>query len=71
MCALIKAGVVDGDYGLYLAAHPQTAKLLDEMAKPVANMLATTYWSCVPFAFGAGRFVKYKLEPTIKGGSVP
>ena len=44
---------------------PQTAKLLDEMAKPVASTLGTAYWSCVPFAFGAKRFVKYKLEPTI------
>jgi L-Lysine epsilon oxidase N-terminal/L-lysine epsilon oxidase C-terminal domain len=65
MCAFTKAGVVDGDYGPYLAAHPETAKLLDEMAKPVASTLATAYWSCVPFAFGSGRFVKYKLEPTI------
>jgi hypothetical protein len=65
MCAFTKAGVVDGDYGPYLAAHPDTAKLLDEMAKPVASTLATAYWSCVPFAFGSGRFVKYKLEPTL------
>lgn len=63
MCEFTKAGVVDGDYGPYLAAHPETAKLLDEMAKPVASVLATSYWSCVPFAFGANRFVKYKLEP--------
>ncbi len=65
MCAFTKAGVVDGDYGPYLAAHPITAKLLDEMAKPVASVLGTNYWSCVPFHFGAGRFVKYKLEPTL------
>jgi hypothetical protein len=65
MCAFTKAGVVDGNYDPYLAAHPETANLLDEMAKPVASTLGTAYWSCVPFAFGAGRFVKYKLEPTI------
>jgi hypothetical protein len=65
MCAFTKAGVVDGDYNTYLAAHPATARLLDEMAKPVASPLATAYWSCVPFAFGADRFVKYKLEPTV------
>ncbi|MGH6918229.1 MAG: LodA/GoxA family CTQ-dependent oxidase, partial [Geminicoccaceae bacterium] len=65
MCAFTKAGVVDGDYDPYLAAHPETARLLDEMAKPVASLLASAYWSCVPFAFGADRFVKYKLEPTI------
>ena len=62
MCAFTKAGVVDGDYGPYLAAHPETAKLLDEMSKPVSSVLATTYWSGVPFTFGAHRYVKYKLE---------
>jgi hypothetical protein len=65
MCAFTKAGVVDGDYGPYLAAHPETAKLLDEMAKPVASVLAAAYWSGLPFAFGPGRYVKYKLEPTV------
>lgn len=65
MCAFTKAGVVDGNYDPYLAAHPQTAKLLDEMAKPVASTLGTAYWSCIPFAFGAGRTVKYKLEPEL------
>lgn len=65
MCAFTKAGVVDGDYGPYLAAHPETAKLLDEMAKPVASTLATAYWSCLPFGFGAKRFVKYKLDSAI------
>ena len=67
MCAFTKAGVVDGNYDPYLAAHPDTAKILDEMAKPVASTLGTAYWSCVPFAFGAKRFVKYKLQPTIDG----
>jgi hypothetical protein len=62
MCAFTKAGVVDGDYGPYLAAHPVTARLLDEMARPVTSVLATGYWSCVPFAFGPERYVKYKLE---------
>ena len=65
MCAFTKAGVVDGDYGPYLASHPDTARLLDEMSKPVASTLATAYWSCLPFAFGTNRFVKYKLEPVI------
>jgi hypothetical protein len=57
MCAFTKAGVVDGDYGPYLTAHPVTARLLDEMAKPINSVLATDYWSCVPFAFGPGRYV--------------
>src|SRR4051794_18264284 len=35
MCEFTKAGVVDGDYGPYLAAHPTTARILDEMSKVV------------------------------------
>jgi len=33
MCEFTRAGVVNGDYGPYLAAHPQTARLLDQMAQ--------------------------------------
>jgi hypothetical protein len=40
------------------------------MAKPVASTLATAYWSGVPFAFGADRIVKYKLEPTLDTGPI-
>lgn len=65
MCAFTRAGVVDHDYGPYLAAHPTTAKLLDEMAKPVASVLDARYWSGVPFRFGGQQFAKYKLEPTV------
>jgi hypothetical protein len=65
MCEFTKAGVVDGDYDTYLKAHPKTAQLLDEMARPVGSVLATPYYSGLPFAFGPGRYVKYKLEPTI------
>ncbi len=71
MCEFTKAGVVDGDYDTYLNAHPATAKILDEMAKPVASVLGIDYWSCVPFAFGAGRYVKYKLEPVEHTGPIP
>lgn len=65
MCAFTRAGVVEHNYPGYLDSHPETAKLLAEMAKPVGSVLASDYWSGVPFAFGPGRFVKYKLEPTI------
>jgi L-Lysine epsilon oxidase N-terminal/L-lysine epsilon oxidase C-terminal domain len=65
MCEFTQAGVIGGDYGPYLAAHPETARILNDMAKPVASVLATPYWSGLPFAFGGDRFVKYKLEPTI------
>lgn len=63
MCEFTKAGVVDGDYDPYLKAHPKTSELLDAMAKPVASVLASAYWSGLPFQFGPNEYVKYKLEP--------
>ena len=63
MCEFTRAGVVEGDYDPYLKAHPKTARLLEEMAKPVASVLDTAYWSGLPFSFGPGQYVKYKLEP--------
>lgn len=65
MCAFTRAGVVEGDYDSYLRKHPKTKKILDEMAKPVGSVLASPYWSCIPFSFGPHQYVKYKLEPTI------
>jgi L-Lysine epsilon oxidase N-terminal/L-lysine epsilon oxidase C-terminal domain len=65
MCEFTQAGVIGGDYGPYLAAHPETARILNDMAKPVGSVLASPYWSCLPFSFGSERFVKYKLEPTV------
>ncbi|MGH2943721.1 MAG: LodA/GoxA family CTQ-dependent oxidase, partial [Solirubrobacteraceae bacterium] len=67
MCEFTEAGVVHGDYGPYLAAHPKTARILDEMAKVVPSVLQTDYWSGLPYAFGHDRHVKYKLVPA--GGS--
>ncbi|MGR0304390.1 LodA/GoxA family CTQ-dependent oxidase [Acinetobacter beijerinckii] len=64
MCEFTKAGVVDGDYTPYLNAHPKTSELLDAMAKPVASVLVSPYWSGLPFHFGENQYVKYKLEPT-------
>lgn len=66
MCEFTKAGVVDGDTQAYLDRHPRTAEILKQMAKPVGSVLATPYWSGLPFAFGPDRFVKYKLEPTVE-----
>lgn len=63
MCEFTKAGVVQGDYDPYLASHPDTKRILDEMQKVELSVLTATYWSVLPYAFGAGRFVKYKLEP--------
>jgi catalase len=63
MCEFTRAGVIDGDYGPYLQAHPATAAILDQMAKPVASVLGTAYWSVVPFRLGQDRVIKYKLQP--------
>lgn len=63
MCEFTKAGVVGGDYGPYLKAHPETNRILNEMNKVELSVLTATYWSVLPYAFGKGHFVKYKLEP--------
>jgi hypothetical protein len=41
----------------------ETKKILDAMEKAVSSVLTTPYWSGLPYAFGKGRYVKYKLEP--------
>lgn len=63
MCEFTKAGVVDGSYTPYLRTHPETDKILKAMQKVELSVLTTTYWSVLPYAFGEGRYVKYKLEP--------
>ena len=62
MCAFTKA-TFEGREREYLAAHPVTDAVLKDMQKVVESTLATSYWSVLPYAFGPGRFVKYKLEP--------
>lgn len=68
MCEFTKAGVVDADYPAYLAAHPKTASIIDAMSKVVPSVLESEYWSGLPYAFGDGRHVKYKLVPSGGGG---
>jgi L-Lysine epsilon oxidase N-terminal/L-lysine epsilon oxidase C-terminal domain len=73
MCEFTQAGVIGHNYDPYLEAHPETARLLDEMKKPVGSLLGSPYWSGLPFLFGKDalgkdRYVKYKLEPVL---SVP
>lgn len=67
-CEFTHAGVVEGDYGPYLAAHPTTSRILDEMQHVVPSVLGTDYWSGLPYAFGEGRHVKYKLAPAGAAG---
>jgi hypothetical protein len=62
MCAFTKASF-EGKDAEYLAAHPVTDAVLKDMQKVVPSALETPYWSVLPYAFGAKRYVKYKLEP--------
>jgi hypothetical protein len=71
MCEFTEAGVVGGDYDLYLRKHPETARILKEMAKVVDSILTISYWSGLPYSFGADRYVKYKLEPEQLEGTQP
>lgn len=70
MCEFTYAGVVQGDYDPYLAAHPTTDRILKEMARVEGSALTTTYWSVLPFKLG-DRFVKYKLAPETPPANVP
>jgi hypothetical protein len=71
MCEFTEAGVVGGSYDPYLRKHPETARLLKEMDKVVESVLTTPYWSGLPYSFGKDRYVKYKLEPELHGGTQP
>lgn len=64
MCRFIRAGVVESDYNLYLADHPQTSAILADMAKPLASVLASDYWTILPAALG-NRYAKLRLSPTL------
>lgn len=63
MCEFTYAGVVQGDYPTYLAQHPKTNRLLNEMAKVEGSVLTTTYWGILPFGAGQKQAVKYRLDP--------
>lgn len=63
MCEFTYAGVVLKDYQTYLDAHPVTQQILNDMAKIVPSLLTINYWSVLPYSFGAGKYVKYKLVP--------
>lgn len=57
--------IFQGDEGFntYMAAHPNFKKILDDMKKPVTNVLASKYWSTTPYSFGESDHAKYKVEP--------
>jgi len=70
MCEFTYAGVVEGDYNVYLSRHPETQKVLDAMSKTEGSVLTSTYWAILPFRLG-NETVKYKLEPETAPWNVP
>ncbi|TIS45798.1 MAG: hypothetical protein E5W96_29365 [Mesorhizobium sp.] len=56
---------VNGNFDAYLAEHPETKVVLDEMAKPESSVLTATYWSVLPYACGPEAIVKYRLRPML------
>jgi hypothetical protein len=54
---------LNGNFAGYVKDHKETGRILNDMEKVVDSVLATPYWSVLPYSFGAGRYVKYKLEP--------
>ncbi|HEX8429987.1 MAG TPA: hypothetical protein VF625_01825, partial [Longimicrobium sp.] len=64
MCEFTCAAL-NGQGDQYERGHPITAQVLAEMEKVEPTVLGSPYWSVLPSAFGAGRYVKYKLEPEV------
>jgi hypothetical protein len=62
-CEFIYDGFVEGNFRKYLDAHEESQKILNELHKVVPSVFQTSYWSALPFAFGAEQYVKYKLVP--------
>lgn len=63
MCEFTYAATVSKNTKQYLLEHPNTQQIINDMQKVVTSVLGTPYWSTIPYAFGSGRYVKYKLEP--------
>jgi hypothetical protein len=56
------AGVVQRNYDAYLATHPVTNEILNEMTAPRGSVLTSTYWALLPFHLGS-EIIKYRLSP--------
>lgn len=61
MCAFTCASL-NGNGDEWIAAHPRTGEVLAAMRKTVESVLATDYWSVLPYRFGE-RHAKYKIVP--------
>lgn len=71
MCAFTRAALIDDKADEWIDAHPRTKEILKLMQVPEASVLTTSFWSVLPYAYGPGRFVKYKLEPEAPVDGVP
>jgi hypothetical protein len=64
------AGVVQHDYPGYLATHPDTKRILDDMTAVESSVLTASYWGVLPFHLG-GEIVKYRLDPEASAVNIP
>lgn len=66
MCAFTKASLTSPEAAAaWLRDHAGTARILAEMQQVVPSVLASAFWSVIPFHFGPDRYCKYKLEPEV------
>lgn len=69
MCRFTYAGTILHDYNIYLKDHPETKKILNDMAKIYGSVLDITYWSGLPYQLGTTEYpkdlhyVKYSIVP--------
>ena len=54
----------------WYAANPRTRDILEAMAHRVDSLLASPYWSVLPFALGGDRAAKYLLRP-VRSADLP
>lgn len=68
--ALLRANEAGGiRRALYFATHPKAARIAVASRQHHTSHLDIPYWSTTPYAFGAGRAVKYMARPTSTHGS--
>jgi len=71
MCEFTRVSLVGDGEDAYRKQHPLTDRILNDMQKVESGVLSATYWSCLPYAFGDRRSVKYKLAPRLTDHAVP
>jgi hypothetical protein len=71
MCQFAPLEIRDGKPKPFYKEHPQTPVIINAMKKLESTLLAANFWSVIPFGFGRGRYVKYKLEPELVDHSAP